>query len=419
MEDQSKKKAPEAADRSYAVQLVRYEPVSDKGLVAKSLTISLDELRLRCIGWLAAARVLDLANTDASLFPGVGASAQAIDERYQLVRSDIAANIEHSPFWQLLARVYRYAVQGDASLISDIMQNPAQDYWHYKLGFMLKTLSRVQGDWNETQPYCYVEDAEIDGFHIAPGVLLVLRFLARLKLDFSKMVDDELIGQLSAYLEIPYQGLSLAELAVLSSTSYSRIKSLTASHNRERSGLYTQHTSLGAYVSATHAAQWLRKEPGFVPSHSVYRPDAAVQTTDAAATPAMPDYSLHFITDGRRYPIDEAALQQQAQTLDPASYATNFCLIDKDGNFMFPVRMSRRGGGDSQFRVSDGGAGGNRLENSSEIDDQTQLKQLVLQEGKAVRAASLDGSKKGLYRLSGRTIVAAYDFDENKLIWGS
>lgn len=77
--------------------------------------------------------------------------------------------------------------------------------------------------------------------------------------------------------------------------------------------------------------------------------------------------------------------------------------ILKNGLEVFPVMMKRRDTGNLAFRVSRGGTGGNTLACGEEVDEETMLRK-ILDQGFAVRCTSLDGSTKGLYRISGRAV---------------
>jgi HNH endonuclease len=80
-----------------------------------------------------------------------------------------------------------------------------------------------------------------------------------------------------------------------------------------------------------------------------------------------------------------------------------FSFILNSGTELFPVQMKRRGTGSIAFRVSPGGAGGNTLEASEEVDEETMVRR-VLEEGYAVRCKSLDGNTNGLYKHGHRSV---------------
>jgi hypothetical protein len=394
------------ANSSFAVQLVRYAPSTRSNETKNWGTYSLDDLRGWSIEWLTASRVLNQAQTDARLFFPLPDEIEELQRYSDLAKAEITESIEQSPVWQILVEMYRYAVQGDGKVISRVMASAEQDYWDDKIIAILHVLGRVQADWNEMPPYTDVGNV---GAHTGPGHLLALRFLARLKLDFPLCTQSELISGLSNYFSLPHQGVSLPELAVLSGTTYGRIKSLSASHKKNRGGLLTTNAPSGVYVKAAMAKEWLRQELGFLPSYSI---------TEVILDEQEDLTQVEASEDSTAFDIDEQALQHQASQLSPASYAVNFCLIDQQGMALFAVRMSKRGETDRMFRLSEGGAGGNLLENSIDIATAEEAKRRVLEEGMAIRAASADGSRKGLYKLSGRSIVAAYDFTEKRLIKG-
>jgi 5-methylcytosine-specific restriction endonuclease McrA len=80
-----------------------------------------------------------------------------------------------------------------------------------------------------------------------------------------------------------------------------------------------------------------------------------------------------------------------------------FSFILNNGIEVFPVKMKRRDTGVIAFRISPGGAGGNTLEASEEVDESTMI-QKVLEEGWAVRCKSLDGNTSGLYKKAERSV---------------
>ncbi|MFW5454364.1 hypothetical protein [Thioalkalivibrio sulfidiphilus] len=80
-----------------------------------------------------------------------------------------------------------------------------------------------------------------------------------------------------------------------------------------------------------------------------------------------------------------------------------FSFILNNGTEVFPVQMKRRDTGTIAFRVSPGGTGGNTLEASEEVDEETMVWK-VLEEGYAVRCKSLDGNMNGLYKHGHRSV---------------
>jgi len=79
------------------------------------------------------------------------------------------------------------------------------------------------------------------------------------------------------------------------------------------------------------------------------------------------------------------------------------CFKLKSGVTIYPIRVKRRDNGKLAFRVSKGGKGGNTLACGEEVDEESMIRK-VRDLGYAVRCASLDGSKRGLYRVAGRAV---------------
>lgn len=80
-----------------------------------------------------------------------------------------------------------------------------------------------------------------------------------------------------------------------------------------------------------------------------------------------------------------------------------FSFILNNGTEVFPVQMKRRDTGTIAFRISPGGTGGNTLEASEEVDEETMVRK-VLEEGYAVRCKSVDGNTNGLYKHGHRSV---------------
>ena len=80
-----------------------------------------------------------------------------------------------------------------------------------------------------------------------------------------------------------------------------------------------------------------------------------------------------------------------------------FCFVLNNGTKVFPVQMERRDTGNIAFRISPGGAGGNTLEASLEVDEQTMVHK-VIKEGYAVRCKSVNGKTNGLYKHGHRSV---------------
>lgn len=88
---------------------------------------------------------------------------------------------------------------------------------------------------------------------------------------------------------------------------------------------------------------------------------------------------------------------------DQDRFSHAFCFVLGSGKEIYPVKMKRRETGNIAFRVSPGGAGGNTVKASDEVDEPTMI-QKVLKEGFAVRCASLDGEVYGLYKAGHRSV---------------
>jgi len=80
-----------------------------------------------------------------------------------------------------------------------------------------------------------------------------------------------------------------------------------------------------------------------------------------------------------------------------------FSFVLNNGTEVFPVQMKRRDTGSIAFRISPGGTGGNTLEASEEVEEETMVRK-VLNEGYAVRCRSLDGNTNGLYKHGHRSV---------------
>lgn len=79
------------------------------------------------------------------------------------------------------------------------------------------------------------------------------------------------------------------------------------------------------------------------------------------------------------------------------------CFVLNNGTKVFPLQMERRDTGNIAFRVSPGGTGGNTLEASLEVDEETMVHK-VLNEGWAVRCKSVNGKTNGLYKHGHRSV---------------
>ncbi len=80
-----------------------------------------------------------------------------------------------------------------------------------------------------------------------------------------------------------------------------------------------------------------------------------------------------------------------------------FCFVLNNGTKVFPAQMERRDTGNIAFRVSPGGTGGNTLEATLEVDEETMVHK-VLKEGWAVRCKSVNGKTNGLYKHGHRSV---------------
>ena len=82
-------------------------------------------------------------------------------------------------------------------------------------------------------------------------------------------------------------------------------------------------------------------------------------------------------------------------------YCRSFYLLHETGDRLYPVRMEDRDTGRKAFRVS---PGGNTKRDSIEVESEAELRRCVFVEGFAVRAATLTGTRTGLYRLGETSI---------------
>lgn len=83
--------------------------------------------------------------------------------------------------------------------------------------------------------------------------------------------------------------------------------------------------------------------------------------------------------------------------------STAFSFVLDDGTEVFPVKMKRQDNGKITFRVSRGGAGGNTIESTEEVDEPTMVHK-ALNLGYAVRCSSKDGATRGQYKHSHRAV---------------
>ena len=85
-------------------------------------------------------------------------------------------------------------------------------------------------------------------------------------------------------------------------------------------------------------------------------------------------------------------------------FCHSFYLLHESGDHLFPIKVKNKKTGEVAFRVS---KGGNTIEDSIDITDEAELKRLVVSRGYSVRAATLNKSRKGLFKLERRSIVRA------------
>jgi hypothetical protein len=93
--------------------------------------------------------------------------------------------------------------------------------------------------------------------------------------------------------------------------------------------------------------------------------------------------------------------------MDPILFSKRFYLEHISGDRLYAVRIKNRETGKSSFRLSAGGKGGNLNDMAIEEDDDQRVEQLVFSGQFAVRASTLNGSRKGLYKLGKRSITRA------------
>lgn len=90
-------------------------------------------------------------------------------------------------------------------------------------------------------------------------------------------------------------------------------------------------------------------------------------------------------------------------------FGKTFCLVHKSGVPLFPVRMKNRDTGRVAFRISQGGTAGNTKASGQEESDEAQVFTRVINDGWAVRVASLDRTIVGLYKVGHRSITTYKD----------
>ena len=87
--------------------------------------------------------------------------------------------------------------------------------------------------------------------------------------------------------------------------------------------------------------------------------------------------------------------------MDKSKFMQTLCLEHTTGDLLYPCKIKNRQTGQSSFRLS---KGGNTLSDSIDVNDEEEVKHLVLEMGYAVRASTLNGSRAGLYKLNARSI---------------
>jgi hypothetical protein len=95
--------------------------------------------------------------------------------------------------------------------------------------------------------------------------------------------------------------------------------------------------------------------------------------------------------------------------MDQDRFSKLFYLVHNSCDKLYPVRMKGRDTGNVAFKVSPGGEGGNTNAKSIEILDEHEMKSYVFDHGYAVRASTLNGSRKGLYKIGQRSISRAVE----------
>ncbi len=86
---------------------------------------------------------------------------------------------------------------------------------------------------------------------------------------------------------------------------------------------------------------------------------------------------------------------------DTSLFSNLFYLLHENGDRLYPVRMKNQKTGRVAFRVSDQG---NTLADGLEIDGEETMYDYVVNRGYAVRAATLNRSRYGLFRPGQRSI---------------
>ncbi len=102
--------------------------------------------------------------------------------------------------------------------------------------------------------------------------------------------------------------------------------------------------------------------------------------------------------------LPEPAMSQPLSAKKRERLSQRLVFEMRDGDQMFPVRMKNRETGEVNFRLSEGGTGGNTKEKSIEIESEDEMIRMVVQEKMAVRLNNRTGTRFGLYRPDGHAV---------------
>ncbi|WP_156498491.1 hypothetical protein [Oleiphilus sp. HI0079] len=138
----------------------------------------------------------------------------------------------------------------------------------------------------------------------------------------------------------------------------------------------------------------------------------ARMTEKAVRNATQPNNKDRLMTykKGAKTLVTAKELDRWLKTRGNEKYSNLFYLLHESGDKLYPVRMKNRDNGQVAFRVSKGGTGGNTKEAGKEIMDEQEMKNLVLNEGYAVRAETKTGTKRrGLFKIDQRSIMKVVD----------
>lgn len=232
-----------------------------------------------------------------------------------------------------------------------------------------------------------------------PLHLLLLKTLTYLKIEFTTQAQD-LIDVLAGELRTPASGIGLPEFALLAGIGYSTAKSLTSKTGIERSGLATRLEHGELAIEPQSVAQWLlANQPS---QHRILRKSEQMITTTPQANEHVTPTDSYIVT--------------MMHNADTSKHATSFVLVTHLGEVLFAERMKDRDTGTYTFRLSKGGKKGNTKENTIFEDDEISAKNMVIRDGLAIRAASLDGKRKGLFKLSAREIAFVASMEGDQIV---